>query len=587
MRMHGGQAESGTHTPGFRAARSRSALRTPLPAAPPCTLPAALRAALLRAQRGALRTLLARCALAGLLLCAAGLQGCAASGSDIHLEPLWSRHAMAPGGTEVEALAGLYLSQDPLPGTRSKIRGLRPLWSQRNDPDGNRTTHFLVPLGFDRQSSTGHTTMLLPLFFYQSRIEEPQHEGEPGSSRFDLVALPGLLISRSAQGTDRFALFPIGGVVDHLFTYDKIRFALFPLYLYTERAGVRSWHVLWPFFGWSKGPQTIAWRVWPLIGHSLRSGRYDRWFWLWPLLHWHREREPGGTELTATKFLFLPLYGRTRIGTYRSTSVLWPFFGYATDPRANFWALDAPWPFVRVQSGGQQPEAEERRRAWPIYSHFKSDKLHADSWLWPLIHRREETYAESRRRSFYVVPFWQSWDREDRITGMRSSWRKLWPLYQRQEQDGRVGYAFPDLNPFWRSDMIQFHYGWIWELYRGEYGPYGERDRLWGGLWRRELTPREARSSLSALYATRKYSDERGAVAERSLLFGLLRWRYSERDGLDLLWPAIPGPGWPGELLGVVPPDANAAARAEAELRGSPLRAAFESPLNAASEPQP
>lgn len=485
---------------------------------------------------------------AALMACLA-LAGCAAPGTDIHLEPLWSRHALASGGTEVEALGGLYLSQDPIPGSTSRINGVRPLWSRRRDPDGSRTTHFLVPVGFDRESGTGHTTMLLPLFYYQSRNEEPQHEGLPDRSRFDLVAVPGLLLSRSAKGTDRFALFPFGGMVDHLFTYDKIRFALFPLFVYTEREKVRSWHVLWPIFGRSSGPQSRSLRVWPLVGYSARDGRYARWFWLWPLLHWHRERTPGTEELSSTKFMFFPLFGRTRIGSYRSTTVLWPFFGYATDPRGNYWSIDAPWPIVRIQRGGLDPQAEERTRLWPFYSHFESAGLRADSILWPFYHRRWEDYAESQRKSTYVVPIWQSWDRLDRLDGSTSSWRKLWPLYQRHEQDGHVRYAFPDLNPFWRSEMIQFHYAWIWELYVGERGRFGERERLWGGIYRSESTRKESRHSLSGLYASRAFTDERGDVVERSFLFGLLRWRTSGRDGFDAMRPAFPGPGWPAEMI--------------------------------------
>ncbi|TAJ16704.1 MAG: hypothetical protein EPO68_10670 [Planctomycetota bacterium] len=501
-------------------------------------------------------------ALAACLAACVALAGCAASGTDIHLEPLWSRHTMASGGTEVEALGGLYLSQNPMPGLDARIHGVRPLWSQRNDADGDRTSHFLVPLGFDRKSGTGHTTMLLPLFYYQSRVEEPQHEGLPGKSRFDLVALPGLLLSRSDKGTDRIALFPLGGMVDHLFTYDKIRFVLFPLFLYTERERVRSWHVLWPIFGWSRGPESSSQRLWPLVGHSQRDGRYDRWFWLWPFLHWHRERDPGTENLSATKFLFFPLYGRTRIGTYRSTTVLWPFFGYARDPRRGYWAVDAPWPFVRMQGGGLDPNAEERRRAWPFYSHFRSAGLHADATLWPFFHRRREDYAESERDSTYLVPFWQSWDRTSKVDGSKSSWRKLWPLYQHYQQDEYVRYAFPDLNPFWRSEMIEFHYAWIWELYVGERGRFGERERLWGGLYRAESTRLESRHSLSALYASRAYSDERGEVIERSLLFGLLRFRTSSRDGFDPMRPAFPGPGWPAAMSGAMPGvDAEAGAQ--------------------------
>lgn len=484
------------------------------------------------------------CARLALALCAS-LASCAAAGSDIHLEPLFARHSMANGGTEVEALGGFYLSQDPMPTQHARIFGLRPLWSRRVEEDGDRTTNFLVPLGFDRQSRTGHTSMLLPFFYYQSQEQEPQHEGLPARSKWDLVALPGILWTRSSQGNDRWAIFPFGGRVNRLLTYDKIVFALFPLFLYTEREGVRSWHFLWPIFGWSSGPESGSKRFWPIFGHAWRDGRYDRWFWLWPFVHWHKEREPGTETLSATKFLLLPLYGNTQVGSYRSDAVLWPFFGYARDPRSRFWALDAPWPFVRIQGGGRDPNAEERTRVWPFYSHFRSDRLHADSYLWPFVHVREERYVEGDRDATFVVPFWQSWDRKDKLGGPDSSWRKLWPLYQDYREGAYERYALPALNPFWRSELIDYHFAWLWELYMAERGSWGERERFWGGLFRREAGKQEQRVALSALWAERSLRDERGPVTERSFLFGLLRWRQSARDGFQMMKPAFPGPGWP------------------------------------------
>ena len=69
------------------------------------------------------------------------------------------------------------------------------------------------------------------------------------------------------------------------------------------------------------------------------------------------------------------------------------------------------------------------------------------------------------------------------------------------------------------------------------------------GLWRREKGESEDRRSLMGLWARRDYIREGAATREQSVLFGLLRWR-SGPEGVTLLQPAFPGPGWPLKRTG-------------------------------------
>jgi hypothetical protein len=71
------------------------------------------------------------------------------------------------------------------------------------------------------------------------------------------------------------------------------------------------------------------------------------------------------------------------------------------------------------------------------------------------------------------------------------------------------------------------------------------KERTWLGLWRREKDADEDRSSLVGVWAGRRYRENGGAVHETSILFGLIRWRTREDGGFELLWPSLPGPGWP------------------------------------------
>ena len=149
------------------------------------------------------------------------------------------------------------------------------------------------------------------------------------------------------------------------------------------------------------------------------------------------------------------------------------------------------------------------------------------------------------RDSVWIIPFWQSWDRLDKRTGETSDWRKLFPLFQYEREGAWRRGSFPTLDPFWRSELIDEHYSWIWKLYEWEEEAELRRERAWLGLYRRERGLGEDRRSIAGLWSRRKYRDGGRTVRETSLLFGLLRWRVTEDEGFDMLPVAFPGPGWP------------------------------------------
>jgi hypothetical protein len=493
-------------------------------------------------------------ALAAILsLASACCAGCAAPGSHVDVGPLGARFERAGGGTELELLGGIWFSRAPEEADAAggeELWALRPLVSRRTTQEAART-RFLAPLGSALQTSEGTTSYLLPLYYYRS------HEDELGARHRDLLTLLGILWSQSedpepgAHKRELLAWFPFAGRARNFLTFDEIDFFLFPLYLRTLREGRRNWHFLFPIFNRSSGGGGSGWHVWPLYGENALAGRYDRRFLLWPVFHWHRNDLDLPEELQQEKLAALPFFGTTSVGSYRSWTVLWPFFGWAHDRERGFWALDCPWPLVRLQRGGQNPPAEERTRVWPFYSHYRSAGLEATSYAWPIFQRRSEDYGEVRRESTYLVPFWQHWERTDaRATGaagatpLVESWTKLWPLYQESDVGGARRTAFPALSPLWRLEEVEFHYSWLWELYAREEDPDGAvHERGWLGLWRRERDQREVRTALGPLWARR--GDPGGSYSEHSLLFGLLRWRH-DGEGWSLLAPAFPGPGWPG-----------------------------------------
>jgi len=482
--------------------------------------------------------------------------GCAAPGADVHLAPLWTRHATADARIESEALGGFYLERraagTPGSGELESVR-FGPLFSYaprppsdedgRNDEfEGGHVAYFLVPLGAASRRGIESSTTLYPLFI-SGTAQEPD-----GTLTWSLAALPGLLMENNEVAGFQMGIFPLWGRFRNFITFDQLYFVLWPLFVYAERAERVSYHFLWPVLGWTTGGGEKSFRVWPLYSRTEWEGRFDRTTVLWPFFHYHRNFLGGGGEEPETKWLVWPLYGHTNRGTYQAHTVLWPFFGYASDPRSGFWALDAPWPLVRFQRG---PDDVHRSRVWPFYSFTRADGLETTSFLWPIVQLRHEDSREMTKDSVYVIPLWQSFDRVDKSSGEEAAWRKLWPVFQYEREGAWERGSFPTLDPFWKNDLIDDHYSWIWKAWEWQEAGEMRRERAWLGLYWREKGLGEERRSLTGLWSSRRYRNADGrAVKETSLLFGLLRWRVTEDKGFDMLGPAFPGPGWPAPGAG-------------------------------------
>lgn len=495
---------------------------------------------------------------------AGALAACAAPGSEIHLEPLFARYTTADGAREIEALGGLFHRRVGAPNVWEDDPGqegdytyltLGPLYSSDERPDGDWASHFLVPLGFTSARDGEGLSFLVPVYIW-TREELPDGSG----SEWKLAALPGLLM-RSLNGRTEVGFFPFLGRFEDLVTFDRVIFVLWPLFVYAERNGSVSYHILYPIFGWTYGGGESSFHVFPLFGRARIEDRYDRTYLLWPFFHFGRDHMGGGGEEEEVTWWLFPLIGRRQRGTFEAYTWLWPFFGYSHDSRSGFWALDFPWFFVRIQRG---PDDEFRTRFWPLYSHSYADGLESWNFLWPFVHVRREEVGNMRRTSTYVIPIWQSWDRVETASGpprnelaSSASWRKLVPLFQYERRDdpaeGRGRWergSFPTLDPLPRNSIMDRHFAWMWKLWEWEQDARMRRERAWAGLWRRERDAVEERTSIGGLWARRRYVDDGERVRETSLLFGLIRWRTSEDEGTDLLPIAFPGPGWPAERAG-------------------------------------
>ncbi len=484
-------------------------------------------------------------AAAAALALAALAPGCALGG-DVHLAPVVSHLSTAGGGREVEAAAGFLRFRRPRPDEPWNEFAARPLYNRVDHPDGDWSTRYLVPFGWSRQRGTRYANQLAPLY----RYEEQRHpDARTEWSLFTLLAIWG----HSNSDKTRKAVFPFGGVLDSFLSYDRVEFVLWPIWWKTRRGTTTVNRVLFPFFAWSTGEGTDVFRVWPLYGHSVKPGRWDRRFFLWPFFHWRRDALWLREAEQQRMWMFWPLLGRRDQGTAHSTSVLWPFFGWTRDRDSGFWSWDGPWPFVRIQEPGDEELRSVRRRFWPFYSYFRGQSLETRAVLWPIFRKRLEIYRDRVRRGWVAIPFWRRWRTETHEGEFLASWERLWPLYNREVRPDGYSFAFPDLNPLWRTPHIQENWSWLWELYAQQRRDDELKGRSWGGVYRRELDRFEDRVGIAGLWGQRRYRDARGGlVRETSLLFGLLRFRASSA-GFGMLPPALPGPGWPAERVEHVP----------------------------------
>ena len=279
---------------------------------------------------------------------------------------------------------------------------MRPIVSNREEPNGDRFAWFLPPLGFVKDDASLDATVaqFLPLARYQRTPEAN------GFMSWSLLVLPGIYWASHSDGRIQRAFFPFFGLVEKFLSWDRATFALFPLWIRIERFGRTTDYVLWPFFSVSRGTGGFGWRVWPLVGHNSWEGRYSRWFAAWPFLHFQQNDLQYPEDQQQRSWFLWPLVGQSRRGPAHQTTVLWPFFGHTDDPETGFWATDAPWFLVRFQGG--DPDRAVRKRVWPFYSYYEGDGLTSRWYAWPFIRQRREEYPDGTKEGLNVFPFWRS-----------------------------------------------------------------------------------------------------------------------------------------------------------------------------------
>lgn len=411
-------------------------------------------------------------AVCGLLLLLGGCVATPQGGERLNLWPLLCYQA-DPGTETLEVeILGPLLSWHRRGPSRSFT--LAPLFYLNREGEDSSTAEFLYPLGqYRRQGPEAHFN-LVPLSNW--RVEE---DGATSGQLFPFFW------GRTAGGQAYGGIFPLYGIFKERFQRQQLTFLLWPLYSSSQGEGTKTYRLCWPFFTWSRGEEQAA-VFWPLAGRFQRPGVYDKYYALWPLLHYQDlnldQPEPRRVRMV------LPFWVSDRTPSSRRTAWLFPFFAHYQQDRGPYEQWDLGWPFW-VQGQG---DGFVLRQYFPWYSSRRqrledgglSERLHI---LWPLWSRERELTAASWRLEYRFLVGSRYLAVVSETGAWREEWR-CWPWARGWAEEGAAGFASLALLPL-DSPGWERLWGPYLELARWEGTATGRAGRALWGLYRWEKGP--------------------------------------------------------------------------------------------------
>ena len=436
--------------------------------------------------------------------------------------PFWVGQQDEQGATKSwQAVGPLFFGKTAPDGRETS--GLRPLFLQTK-AEGRQTNYFLYPF-FTWQTEAGYSYFSFFQLVNNRRIDGTG--GDAGTHGFDVWPF---YFSRETgdPATSYHALFPIAGTIKERFGKDRLEWYAFPLYLQTEKAGMRTTNVPWPFIRIIDGAGHRGFEFWPLFGQRGKSGEYHNRFFLWPLFYknqFHLSEPVPDVQIGA-----LPFYTRESGPGYISENYAWPFFGYThrTVPD-KYDETRYLWPFL-VQGHG---DTRMVNRWAPFYTHSVIKGTDKTWFMWPLI-RDERWQSEGLAHEKSQFLFFLYWSHTQRSltnpTAAPASKTHLWPLYS--AWDNGVGHrqlqVFSPLEIFFQNNTpIRELYTPLFAIYR--YDRRGPAETHWSLLWNAvswNREPERREFHLGPLLSVRRNGDSRRVAFGA----GLLGWRHEAGD---------------------------------------------------------
>jgi hypothetical protein len=361
---------------------------------------------------------------------------------------------------------------------------VRPFYSLVSSEQENKSEkNVLWPVWIGSEKDKDYEWKLLYLVFWNDFDKYNEH------SKYHFWMLPIYFQGRTEQAKSYVGLFPVLGKIYDLLGQDEISFCLFPLYSRRKVNDVETYNFIWPIFSSTRGEGIRRHRAFPIYGYSRLRSDYEKYFVLWPIWSYATYYYP---DSSGYGYIFFPVFGRTRVQTENTIFVVPPFFRYTKGKKQNM--ENTPWPVFQFASG-----KTNRKYFWPICG--KRDRG-SDSYffaLWPLYHSWSSSndFYISQKRMF--IPFYYAGANKccssntakfSGITNQASF--KLWPVVSWKQQDKKEQTRILSLFPFKDFEAIDKNYAPFWTIYLSE-----------------------------------KNDDE----IDRSVLWGIVRWRYEKNSG--------------------------------------------------------
>lgn len=311
----------------------------------------------------------------------------------------------------------VFLSGKKIRGARRDYYGLFPLARYTNfEGSDDQCEAYLFPLldykrdGGRRRLKTVDLSAILGLFtLLDVEWGVPPEEGltDPGHSYafFNVLNMIRLAGGGNAGGYNDLELFTF---------FSSENLSLYQ-YHWRKQGPERGHTVLFPFY----------WRFKDEEGEALH---------LWPLYGWERSTDGMAKD-----------------------HLLYPFFSLIRDESRARWAVDVPWPLVRIMRG---ENGDYETRLMPLYCRYdteETDLLAVTPLFWHYRDHQEQfafdllfpLYAHFGRggddNTYSLVPIFKLiWGRPKHEQPGRTQYDLLWPLanYGRLDQR-RVGWLFP------------------------------------------------------------------------------------------------------------------------------------------------
>jgi hypothetical protein len=203
----------------------------------------------------------------------------------------------------------------------------------------------------------------------------------------------------------------------------------------------------------------------------------------------------------------LPFYSIQRSPARDNTTIFWPFFTHTEDRENGFSEWGFPYPFI----GWARGPGKNANRLWPLWGKVTNSTQQSDFVFWPLYtHQHLHTPEIDKERTRSLFFFYSDSKLSSPESGDHRRRIDLWPLFTWQRKlDGSTRLqCLAPLEPLVPNNKsIERSWAPVYSIYREEENPktHTHSNSLVWNLWRRDVTPKERRSSLLfGLVRTRK-----------------------------------------------------------------------------------